>query len=67
MSYIIEHEGPLALFKGIAPQITKGILVQGVLMMIKERSADQSAPCRQTMLTIEQDGNSLHRPLRLFA
>lgn len=37
MSYIIEHEGPLALFKGIAPQITKGILVQGVLMMIKER------------------------------
>jgi len=37
MSYIIEHEGPLALCKGIAPQITKGILVQGVLMMIKER------------------------------
>ena len=38
MSYIIEHEGLLALFKGIAPQITKGIIVQGVLMMIKERS-----------------------------
>lgn len=37
MSYIIEHEGPLALFKGIAPQITKGILVQGFLMMTKER------------------------------
>ena len=37
MSYIIEHEGPLALFKGIAPQITKGILVQGLLMMTKER------------------------------
>ncbi|KAL9131135.1 MAG: hypothetical protein Q9175_006843 [Cornicularia normoerica] len=37
MSYIIEHEGLLALFKGIAPQITKGILVQGVLMMTKER------------------------------
>lgn len=38
MSYIIEREGPLALFKGIAPQITKGILVQGLLMMTKERS-----------------------------
>lgn len=39
MSYIIEHEGPLALFKGLAPQITKGILVQGLLMMTKERYA----------------------------
>lgn len=37
MSYIIEHEGLLALFKGIVPQITKGILVQGLLMMTKER------------------------------
>lgn len=37
MSFIIEHEGPLALFKGIVPQITKGILVQGLLMMTKER------------------------------
>ncbi|KAL8824403.1 MAG: hypothetical protein Q9191_005082 [Dirinaria sp. TL-2023a] len=37
MSYISEHEGPLALFKGIIPQITKGILVQGILMMTKER------------------------------
>lgn len=37
MSYIIEHEGPLALFKGIGPQITKGVLVQGFLMMTKER------------------------------
>jgi Mitochondrial carrier protein len=37
MKHIIEHEGPLALFKGIGPQILKGLLVQGVLMMIKER------------------------------
>lgn len=37
MSYIVEHEGPLALFKGLAPQITKGIFVQGLLMMTKER------------------------------
>ena len=37
MSYIIEHEGPLALFKGIAPQLMKGLFVQGLLMMTKER------------------------------
>lgn len=37
MSYIIDHEGILGLFKGIAPQITKGVLVQGLLMMTKER------------------------------
>jgi len=43
MSYIIEHEGPLALFKGIVPQITKGILVQGLLMMTKERWVTSSA------------------------
>ena len=37
MAYISEHEGPLALFKGLMPQVTKGILVQGILMMTKER------------------------------
>jgi len=37
MEFIIEHEGPLALFKGIGPQIFKGLLVQGFLMMTKER------------------------------
>lgn len=37
MKYIVEHEGSLALFKGLAPQVTKGILVQGLLMMTKER------------------------------
>lgn len=37
MAYIIEHEGVMALFKGIGPQIVKGILVQGLLMMTKER------------------------------
>jgi hypothetical protein len=37
MSYIVEHEGPLALFKGIGPQILKGLIVQGLLMMTKER------------------------------
>lgn len=37
MRYIVQHEGPLGLFKGIAPQIIKGLLVQGLLMMTKER------------------------------
>ncbi|KAI5283080.1 ADP/ATP carrier protein [Ascosphaera acerosa] len=37
MQYIIEHEGVLGLFKGIAPQIMKGFLVQGLLMMTKEK------------------------------
>jgi hypothetical protein len=39
MKFIIDNEGPLALFKGIGPQITKGLLVQGLLMMTKERYA----------------------------
>ncbi|KAL1852874.1 hypothetical protein VTK73DRAFT_9118 [Phialemonium thermophilum] len=37
MKFIIEQEGPLGLFKGIGPQILKGLLVQGILMMTKER------------------------------
>ena len=37
MRYISEHEGIFGLFKGIGPQIAKGILVQGLLMMTKER------------------------------
>jgi hypothetical protein len=37
MGYIIEHEGITGLFKGIGPQILKGLLVQGFLMMTKER------------------------------
>ena len=37
MKYIVDNEGPLGLFKGIAPQILKGLIVQGLLMMTKER------------------------------
>lgn len=39
MRYIAAREGPLGLFKGIGPQIMKGLLVQGLLMMTKERYA----------------------------
>jgi hypothetical protein len=37
MQFIVHNEGLLGLFKGIGPQITKGVLVQGLLMMTKER------------------------------
>lgn len=37
MQFIVEHEGLRGLFKGIAPQLMKGLLVQGILMMTKER------------------------------
>ncbi|PHH69689.1 hypothetical protein CDD80_6563 [Ophiocordyceps camponoti-rufipedis] len=37
LTFIAEREGLLALFKGIGPQIAKGLLVQGILMMTKER------------------------------
>lgn len=37
MRFIVHHEGPWGLFKGIGPQIFKGFLVQGLLMMTKER------------------------------
>lgn len=40
LKFIIENEGPLSLFKGIGPQLLKGILVQGILMMSKERQVD---------------------------
>lgn len=41
MQFIVKHEGLLGLFKGIGPQILKGLLVQGILMMTKERYDDQ--------------------------
>jgi hypothetical protein len=37
MRFIIEKEGLPSLFKGMGPQILKGLLVQGILMMTKER------------------------------
>ncbi|EPE36103.1 Mitochondrial carrier [Glarea lozoyensis ATCC 20868] len=37
MRFIIQNEGLLGLFKGIGPQISKGLIVQGLLMMTKER------------------------------
>ena len=67
MRFIVEHEGPLALFKGIAPQIFKGFLVQGILMMAKERCV--SGPCLvyyQSPIVILLDGRLQHRVELLF-
>ncbi|CEJ56594.1 hypothetical protein PMG11_02796 [Penicillium brasilianum] len=36
--YIVKHEGVLRLYKGLIPQIVKGFVVQGLMMMLKERS-----------------------------
>ncbi|KAL4738927.1 mitochondrial carrier domain-containing protein [Aspergillus similis] len=35
--FIIRHEGFRRLYKGLGPQIVKGFLVQGLMMMLKER------------------------------
>jgi hypothetical protein len=59
MKFIVEREGPLALFKGIGPQILKGLLVQGILMMMKDRYVPTMHPsklngsCQLTVLRIE--------------
>jgi hypothetical protein len=37
LAYIIRNEGLLRLYKGLAPQIIKGLLVQGLMMLLKER------------------------------
>jgi hypothetical protein len=37
LRHVIQHEGVARLFKGIGPQLLKGILVQGILNMTKER------------------------------
>lgn len=35
--YIVRNEGLLRLYKGLAPQIIKDFLVQGLMMTLKER------------------------------
>ena len=37
MEHITHKEGVPGLFRGIGPQLMKGLLVQGLLMMVKER------------------------------
>lgn len=42
--YIMKNEGFLRLYKGLAPQIIKGFLVQGLMMMLKERYVSATLP-----------------------
>lgn len=51
LSYTLQHEGALSLFKGLGPQLAKGIMVQGLLMMTKERSVPKVLMSKQRMLT----------------
>lgn len=37
ISYILMNEGWRRLFKGLGPQLSKAILFQGILMLVKER------------------------------
>lgn len=37
LSYIRRNEGFYRLYKGLIPQIIKGFLVQGLMMLFKER------------------------------
>lgn len=37
IAHILRTEGILHLWKGLGPQLSKAILVQGLLIMIKER------------------------------
>lgn len=66
MQFIVKNEGLLGLFKGIGPQISKGLIVQGLLMMTKERLAcPQSYPGRKT--DWQQDGAYVYPALPLLA
>lgn len=37
LAHVVENEGVLRLFKGLGPQLSKAILLQGLLMILKER------------------------------
>ncbi|KAJ8605066.1 hypothetical protein MRB53_041539 [Persea americana] len=37
LQFILKRDGFFGLYKGVAPQLLKGFLVQGLLMMTKER------------------------------
>jgi len=52
MQFIIANEGPRSLFKGIGPQILKGLLVQGILMMTKERYVSRTCVSDPCVLTL---------------
>jgi hypothetical protein len=67
MSYIVEHEGALSLFKGIGPQLLKGLMVQGLLMMTKERYVMVFPVMRLETNRLRQSRTWIYPPLPLRA
>jgi hypothetical protein len=37
VTYILQNEGWRRLYKGLGPQLSKALLFQGILMLVKER------------------------------
>jgi hypothetical protein len=66
MQFIVKNEGLLGLFKGIGPQISKGLIVQGLLMMTKERLACLQ-PNPEWKTDWQQDGAYVYSALPLLA
>ncbi|TGZ79893.1 peroxisomal carrier [Ascodesmis nigricans] len=62
MAFIIEHEGVLGLFKGIGPQLVKGLLVQGLLMMTKEKMELKSKNSSQHNQNKKAHRNGIKKP-----
>lgn len=56
LKYTVEHEGFLSLWKGLGPQLFKAVIVQGFLMMTKEKYATYQTSqltCVLTFLRME--------------
>jgi hypothetical protein len=68
MRHIIENEGLARLFKGIGPQLLKGIMVQGFLMMTKERYVKRLVDIGISWLTslLLQNRIDVHLALPLY-
>lgn len=62
MEFIVKNEGALSLFKGIGPQLLKGFLVQGILMMTKERYVTTNRP----PYSLQQNTDMLHYSVELM-
>jgi hypothetical protein len=41
MAYIVQNEGVSRLWKGLGPQLSKALLVQGLLVVLKEQYVSQ--------------------------
>lgn len=62
MEFIVKNEGALSLFKGIGPQLLKGFLVQGILMMTKERYVKKNHP----RYSLQRNTDMLHYSVELM-